>query len=78
MSAVRAIAHVLHVNGSDVALLSICSVASVSLIAATVASDAFLVLLTWIKTFGLVIQAKRLGIQTPIAQVLFRDGKFAD
>ncbi|KAI1790332.1 hypothetical protein LXA43DRAFT_1062142 [Ganoderma leucocontextum] len=42
--------------------------------AATIASDAILICLTWVKTFGINKESSRLGMRTPLATLLLRDG----
>ena len=42
--------------------------------AATIASDAILIGLTWVKTFGISKDSSKLGMHTPFATLLLRDG----
>ncbi len=42
--------------------------------AATIASDAILIGLTWVKTFGIKRESSKLGMRTPLATLLLRDG----
>ncbi|RDX48635.1 hypothetical protein OH76DRAFT_1556930 [Lentinus brumalis] len=42
--------------------------------AADVAADAIVITLIWVKTFGIVKVSSRLGVRTPLATLLLRDG----
>ena len=42
--------------------------------AATIASDAILIGLTWVKTFGISKDSSKLGMHTPFATLLLRGG----
>lgn len=42
--------------------------------AATIASDVILIALTWVKTFGINRESSKLGMRTPLATLLLRDG----
>ncbi|RDX48618.1 hypothetical protein OH76DRAFT_1483717 [Lentinus brumalis] len=42
--------------------------------AASIAADAILIALTWVKTFGINKDSSRLGVRTPLATLLLRDG----
>ncbi|KAI0752826.1 hypothetical protein C8Q80DRAFT_1118138 [Daedaleopsis nitida] len=41
----------------------------------TIAADAILIVLTWIKTFGINKDSVKLGMKTPLASLLLRDGR---
>lgn len=43
--------------------------------AATIAADAILIVLTWIKTYGIHKVSAQLEIRTPLATLLLRDGE---
>ena len=43
--------------------------------AATIAADAILIALTWIKTYGIHKESSKLGIRTPLATLVLRDGQ---
>ncbi|KAI0629547.1 hypothetical protein C8Q77DRAFT_1220240 [Trametes polyzona] len=43
--------------------------------ATTIAADSILIVLTWIKTFGIQRDALKTGFRTPVATLLLRDGK---
>ena len=42
--------------------------------ATTIAADAILIGLTWAKTFSINRDSSRLGVRTPLATLLLRDG----
>ena len=44
--------------------------------ATTIACDAILIALTWIKTFGIHRAAAKAGTCAPLATILLRDGKY--
>ncbi|KAI0365086.1 hypothetical protein BV20DRAFT_954980 [Pilatotrama ljubarskyi] len=55
-------------------VLSLCRYFSITTKATTLAADAILVILTWIKTFGIVRASLQTGMRTPLATLLLRDG----
>ncbi|KAM5537917.1 hypothetical protein V8D89_008393 [Ganoderma adspersum] len=42
--------------------------------ASTIASDAILIALTWVKTFGIKRESSKIGMHAPLATLLLRDG----
>ncbi|KAI0365082.1 hypothetical protein BV20DRAFT_955068 [Pilatotrama ljubarskyi] len=57
-------------------VLSLCRYFSITTKATTLAADAILIILTWIKTFGIKKDSLQTGMRTPLATLLLRDGKY--